>query len=114
MTAAELRGLMEKATREPWKPCRVGNSVIREAVAQAPSGPILCTLPNDLHPAEREANAALIAAMRNALPALLAVVEAAEKDHAACDGERAAGIKAHPCKLCDALAELAPTPGDAS
>ena len=68
----QLRALLAKATPGPWKHARIGGGrVIREAVFGAPRGPHVCTVPNDRPLLEREADAALIVAAVNALPAIL-------------------------------------------
>jgi hypothetical protein len=83
---AELRRLEEAATKGPWESChdghspengKIGNWVNTTSYATLPdpenSIPLICDCPNDsANPLE---NAALIAAARNNLPALLAAAD---------------------------------------
>lgn len=89
-TIDELRKLLEAATPAPW------SQVI--TAAWRAQGPHVLTQ------REAEADAALIAALRNAAPELLAVVEAARALVACPDCEDAAG--GHALQLRAALAKL--------
>ena len=115
MTAAELRGLMETAGRELWSACsfeahemrfpHVHLDAVAPEVCRADKGlPNYIVVNECASMAECIATAELISAMRNALPALLAVVEAAQT----------VSPQAMPHALKIALAPFAPTPGDAS
>lgn len=73
-----LRELLGKATEGTWYQCLAQPSIIRDSVRGRPL--LHCYnggMPGDK--AAAEANAALIAETINVLPALLAVVEAADK-----------------------------------
>ena len=82
-TIEELRGLLAKATPGPWK-----NHLVDDTTIVASNGfEIGTTWPGGsvyngfVDPAEQhEINAALIVAMRNALPSLLAQIEKAERE----------------------------------
>lgn len=105
----ELERLEKTATPGPWKVEQwVGRTVIGLPRARYPHTQYVCQVGGaiDRVGGSKEANAALIAAARNALPALLRVARAADNGewHSSedCRTEgRAAG-----CELCQALAAL--------
>lgn len=68
---AELRSLLDKATAGPWE---ASDREVRESHG---GGAIASTYPIHTTPEAADVDADLIAAMRNALPLLLDVVEAA-------------------------------------
>ena len=132
MTAAELRGLLEKATPLPW--LLQGRTINGRDFTGA--WRYICDQVRGGSPEAADANAALIVAALNALPALLAAVEAAERadaafmvhhehfiacedcqDEGACEHaatELSAPVTTTAFALHAALAPFAPTPGDAS
>lgn len=100
-TLKSLREAYEKGTPGTW----TVSSLDPRSIHSLPNYQGIAYLlrrPNDAE----TANASLIVAMHAALPALLDIAEAAKMEHAECEGLRRAGIKAHPCEVCAALAKL--------
>jgi hypothetical protein len=79
MRIDELERLERAATRAPWKVAQwVGRRVIEPTRARYPQTQYVCTAGGviDQVGGDQDANAALIAAARNALPALLRAIKA--------------------------------------
>ena len=108
-TITTLRGLLERATKGPWTFRIFGKGKRRAFDIQGFDGPCVVGWPgfddSDRSKAEHDANGSLIVAAVNALPALLAVAEAAKQIDSLIEGMALSGhMETSSAGLCELLA----------